>query len=430
MQVNNFLRAVLTIRTQFMRKTITGIAFVLAVNLSMAQQNNCRTFEYQQERIKNDPSLIAKRQAVEDIIQQQSSSSSNSATSRVTGGSVIRIPVVVHILYHYAPENYSDERVRAQISTLNRDFRKQNADTTKIPSYFRALAADCEIEFELATVDPKGRATNGIVHKYTPITTWEPNDQMKYSSQMGDDAWDPNSYLNIWVCSLNRILGYSTFPGDDADKDGIVMAFRAFGGGNRTLVHEAGHWLGLKHLWGDENCGDDGVDDTPKQKSFTNGCPTGVRLSSCGSGNGPNGDMYMNYMDFTSDECIVMFTQGQKQRMKSMFSIIGPRRTILNSKALSTPWVEGAPLPELPPKWLQFRVFPNPVVSELTINLEYDARWIGRELVVVSLDGHIHMKRLITSKVTILDVSKLKPGVYFLRSEKEGEKLLQKFVKL
>src|SRR4030095_8288856 len=167
--------------------------------------------------------------------------------------------------------------VKTQILALNRDFRKLNSDTIKIPEAFKPLAADCGIEFQLATTDPKGRATSGVIHKYSPITKWSMDDKIKFSSEMGDDAWDANNYLNIWVGPLDKFLGYSSIPGDPIEKDGVVISNSAFGirgggayGKGRTSVHEVGHWLGLKHLWGDADCGDDGGADTTKQRNYTN----------------------------------------------------------------------------------------------------------------------------------------------------------------
>lgn len=414
-----------------MRTLFFGIGLLL-VNILSAQRE-CKTFEYQQQVIQNDPQLAASRGATENFILQHLSSS-NTTTARGGQVMIIKIPVVVHILYHYLAENVSDEMVRSQITALNRDFRKLNSDTTKIPSYFRAVAADCAIEFELAKVAPGGKGTNGIIHKYTPITRWQPDDKIKYSSEMGDDAWDTKSYLNIWVGTIPMVMGYSSFPGDPESKDGIVLSNRVVGITNsgvynrgRTAVHEVGHWLGLRHLWGDADCGDDGVADTPKQQTFTNGCPSAIRLS---CDNAPNGDMYMDYMDFTNDDCLVMFTNGQKQRMRASFQLGGPRYSILFSNGLGIPTIEEISSPEAYPQWLHIQVFPNPATTGLTINLAYDARWIGKELAVIDINGQVQMKRTITSKIQKLDISRLKPGIYFIRAEKEGEKMMQKFIKL
>jgi type IX secretion system substrate protein/pregnancy-associated plasma protein-A len=411
--------------------------FLLWVGLSSVNflfaQPKCGSFEYQKQLIQALPSLEVPRKAIENFVFDRESLRSFSP-SRLEEENVITIPVVVHLLYHYPGENISDDVVHSQIFALNRDYRKLNSDTIKIPGAFKPLAADCEIEFKLATVDASGRATTGIVRKYTPVTKWTADDKIKSSSEAGDDPWDAASYLNIWVGTMDRVLGYSSTPGDPASKDGVVISNTVFGITNsgiydqgRTAVHEVGHWLGLRHLWGDTNCGDDGVADTPPQQTFTNGCPSTVRIS---CNNGPNGDMYMDYMDFTNDDCLVMFTHGQKQKMRTLFEIGGPRHSILLSKGLDVPAIAELPLPDNPPQWLQIKIFPNPATTQLTINMEYDERWVGKQLQVIDMTGKVQIVKTITSKVQKLDVSQLAPGVYFLKSEKTGEKMMQKFIKL
>lgn len=426
------LHAVLVTLKGDMRRFLLWWSGLLVANLLFGQRQ-CGAFEYQKQLLEVDPSVMISRRAIDNFLVHHDLETTQS-TARTTEQEIITIPVIVHILYHYPNENLSDEVVRTQIAALNRDYRKSNSDTIKIPAAFKALAADCEIEFKLATVDAAGRATTGIIHKYTPITTWTFDDKIKFSAEMGDDAWDANSYLNIWVGSLERVLGYSSAPGDPGNKDGVVLSNAVFGitgTGNynqgRTGVHEIGHWLGLRHLWGDADCGDDGVADTPRQQTFTNGCPTTVRIS---CGNGPNGDMYMDYMDFTNDDCLVMFTQGQEQKMRALFDYGGPRYSILLSRGLDKPAIEQIPLPDAPPQWLHFQIFPNPSTSELTINVEYDQRWIGKQLQVINLTGQVQMVQTISSKIQKLDVSRLKPGVYFLKAEKAGERMIQKFIKL
>jgi hypothetical protein len=403
---------------------------LLAANFVFAQRE-CRSFEYQQQLIQNYPSLKETRETIEHFISTRTSSRLSSA--RVAELKTITIPVIVHVLYHYPGENISDDLVKSQIAALNRDFRKLNPDTISIPQPFKSIAADCGIQFQLATVDATGRASTGIIRKYTPVTRWTTDDKIKFSSQMGDDAWDANSYLNVWVGTMD-LNGYSSSPGDPASKDGIVISNQAFGMTNtgsyhkgRTAVHEVGHWLGLRHLWGDANCGDDGIADTPKQQTFTSGCPSSVRVS---CGNGPYGDMYMDYMDFTNDDCLLMFTEGQKQKILTLFEPGGPRNSILSSNGLGIPTIEQYPLPEAAPQWLQVKIFPNPVSMELTLNIEYDARWIGKELRVFNINGQLEIRKMITSKIQKLDVRNLKPGIYFISAEKEGEKLLQKFIKI
>jgi hypothetical protein len=405
-----------------------GIGLLLTYFVSA--QRDCRSFEYQQQLIQKDPNLQTLQNAVQNFVGLHESSriSSNGASRTIT------IPVVVHVLYHTAAENLNDTLVKSQITALTRDFRKLNPDTVKIPEAFKALAADCGIEFQLATVDPQGRSTSGIIHKYTPITKWVTDDKIKLSTEMGDDGWDSKNYLNIWVGTLDRFLGYSSIPGDPSIDDGVVISNLAFGIGNsgvygkgRTTVHEVGHWLGLKHLWGDADCGDDGVADTPKQETYTNGCPSGIRIS---CNNGPYGDMYMDYMDFTNDACLVMFTNGQKQKMRALFEPGGVRYSILSSNALGAPTSEEIAPQDTPPRWLQVNIYPNPASTELFVDVEFDARWVGKEIQVINISGQIQFKKTISSRIQKLDISQLRPGLYFIRAEKQDEKIMEKFIKL
>ena len=172
--------------------------------------------------------------------------------------------------------------------------------------------------------------------------------------------------------------------------DGVVIAFSVFGKNARagyeqgkTAVHEIGHYLGLRHIWGDSYCGDDWVDDTPKQASFTPGCPSGIRQS---CSNGKNGDMYMNFMDLTQDACINLFTEGQKERVRYIFEKGESRYSLLLSKGLSAP-TNNQPRPpeEVPPTVGQFRLYPNPATNEILLDLSYDIRWMGKHIRIETL---------------------------------------------
>jgi hypothetical protein len=345
---------------------------------------------------------------------------------------VIKIPVVFHVLYNNPDENIRTERIIEQMNALNRDFRRKNADTVNTPQAFAPFAADMEIEFQLAKSDPAGNSTDGIVRKYTPVKYWMTDDKMKFNSTYGDNAWDSRSYLNIWVCNLKNELGYSVIPGSDLSKDGIVLTFSAIGGNGssnrgRTLVHETGHWLNLKHVWGDSYCGEDEVNDTPKQSTYTPGCPTGERRS---CGNIQAGDMYMNYMDFTNDACMNLFTKGQKQRARALFEPGGYRNSLLSTKAFNTPIVYAAPLPDFYPRWMEATIYPNPATDYLKIYLEYDERWVGKEVQVFDMTGKLRLRKTITSTIQLIELNNLARGVYFIRAEKENEKIIKKFVKL
>lgn len=414
-----------------MRTILLGICICIAS--SLCAQRECATSQYIDHLRSTDPAFTIKTEEAENFISRQ-----RAARGFGEGANVIRIPVVVHVLYKTAAENISDAQIKSQIDALNRDFRKKNNDTTNTPARFKALAADVQIEFVLATADPSGRATTGIVRKATAVSEWKVDDKIKFAGQGGDNAWDAASYLNIWVGNLGRLLGYSSYIGGAADKDGLVINYTAFGTTNvngpydlgRTTVHEAGHWLGLKHIWGDTYCGDDMVDDTPKQGNFTSGCPTTFR-SSCS--NGTQGDMYMNYMDYTNDACLNMFTEGQKQRMLALFNSGGPRQSLLNSRGSDAPWnhselpVEAPPVAEV---IKTFKLYPNPAASEIILNFDHNTTWVGKTVSIINLNGTIVSRIQVTSKLQKVNVSSLRAGMYFIQGENGEEKLREKFVKL
>jgi hypothetical protein len=407
--------------------------FVLGICISISSiafaQRDCATQSYMEEQKRSYPSLSDKLEIVENFIRRQKTNVRLQGEGAVP---VIKIPVVVHVLYSSPSQNISEAQVKSQIEALNRDFRRDNADSVNTPERFKSLGADVQIEFILASSDPKGRTTNGIVRKQTSVINWKADDKIKSSAEGGSDAWDSRYYLNIWVGNLQYVIGYSTVPGSSAEKDGVVIATSVFGtidktgsyNLGRTTVHEVGHWLGLKHIWGDYYCGDDLVDDTPKQGNFTPGCPNTFR-SSCN--NGSAGDMYMNYMDYTGDACLNLFTQGQKERMRSLFNGGGPRNSLLYSKGLNQPWVEGAPLEELP--FTPFaKLYPNPAINEIVLNL--NEKWVGKKLHIVNANGVVLSTINIASKNQAINLTTFKTGMYFLHGDNGVEKLREKFIKL
>lgn len=403
--------------------------------MQLPAQRACEATAYLDQEVKANPSLQQNLDKVENFIKNVALSSNATRALSTNGSAVIRIPVVVHVLYQNNGQNISDEQIRSGINALNRDFRRRNADTINTPSYFKIFGADAEIEFALATADPMGRATTGIVRKQTGVSSWRMDDKIKFSSQGGDDAWDSKSYLNIWVGHLYGLLGYASAPGGDVAKDGVVISASAFGTVNvaspynlgRTAVHEVGHWLGLKHMWGDGYCGDDLVGDTPKQGSYTPGCPTAFR-SSCS--NGPNGDMYMNFMDFTDDGCMNLFTKGQKERMRAHFENGGPRQSLLNSKGLQQPWVEEAPVDAIPEVNNSFRFYPTPASNYIKLDFGKDNSWMGKEIRIVNLSGILVYKTIIVSSTQAVQLTTFKPGIYFIQADNGEQIIREKLVKL
>ena len=282
------------------------------------------------------------------------------ASSRAMA-TVITIPVVVHVVHNGESvgtgRNISQAQVRAQLQTLNEDYRRQ-PNTRGFNN--NPVGADIEIEFCLSAVNPQGvtMAEPGIDRYNGNRANWNTSDidgVLKPSTY-----WNPDKYYNIWVVDLNetlsgggQLLGYAQFPSGSnlagipttgpASTDGVVVDYRSFGNaekGNfptmratynlgRTLTHETGHWLGLRHIWGDTNCGDDFCADTPTQASASSGCPTG-RVS-CGSTN-----MVQNYMDYSNDACMNIFTINQKDRIRAVMAISPRRNSLLTSNVCGT----------------------------------------------------------------------------------------------
>jgi Pregnancy-associated plasma protein-A len=248
---------------------------------------------------------------------------------------LITLPVVVHVVYQSAEQNISDAQVKSQIAALNRDYRLKNADRSKAPVTWKSLLVDSNIQFELATKDPTGKPTSGITRTETSVASFAPDNGVKSAKTGGIDPWPSDRYVNVWCCNLGQnLLGYAQFPGGPAATDGVVILYSAFGtrgtarapfDKGRTAVHEVGHFLGLRHIWGDRNdcSGNDFVADTPPAQQANFGAPKFPHVT---CNNGPNGDMFMNYMDYVDDAVMVMFTVGQVARMNA--TLAGPRKNL------------------------------------------------------------------------------------------------------
>jgi hypothetical protein len=409
---------------------------ILGNILQLNAQSRCGSSEYLKHSLQKNPSLQSYQQHIEKFIQSRLLNRPVvSINARPASPAVIKIPVVIHIVYHLSEENISDEAINNQMNALNRDYRRMNADSSNTPACFKSVAADCSIEFELAKVDPQGRATTGIERVYSPVAKWMGDDKMKYKTSYGANAWNSDSYLNIWVCSMNDLLGYSSIMGEAKELDGVVINYTVFNDFNdggaynsgRTAVHEIGHWLGLKHIWGDADCGDDGVDDTPRQSTYTSGCPNGVRTS---CGNTPHGDMYMNFMDYTNDPCMNLFTKGQSDRMHVLFDEGGFRNSILNSKALGVPYAQEIVVPDSIDAIKKAQLYPNPAKDELTLDIKDEGKWIGKEIEITNLSGQVLLHHIINTKKDKINISGLKQGIYFVQVNNNDERLSLKFIKL
>jgi len=345
---------------------------------------------------------------------------------------VVTIPVVVHVLYNSAAQNISTAQIQSQISVLNEDYRKQNTDVSKVPSYWTNIAADAEIQFCLAQRDPSGNFTTGITRTSTGKTQFNADtDDAKFTSTGGNDAWPSNKYLNIWVVPAlesggdPNVLGYAQLPGGNSGTDGVVIIYKAFGRSGtatspyhkgRTATHEIGHWFGLVHTWGDANCGNDLVNDTPIQQTSTFGCPTqgSIRIS---CNNGPNGDMWMNFMDYTDDACMYMFTQGQKTRMN--FYLNNFRSSIISSNGCSPISIEEI-------EEVHLKIYPNPSTGNFW--LDYSATK-PLHFEIFDILGKRILSKTISTSPYWLETDDFAPGLYIIKGtlkEKEFFKRIQK----
>lgn len=320
-----------------MKKQILALSVIFGLN-AVAQNRQCATMENFELLKSQYPEMIKQMNIIEDQTQQFVISESTAKTNGTNSVMVVRnIPVVVHVLYNTTAQNISDAQIQSQITILNNDFRRLNADRTNTPSTFTSVAADAEINFCLASVSPTGTTTTGINRVYTSTTSFGSDDKMKSSSTGGVNAWPTDKYLNIWVCNLGGgLLGYAQFPGGPTSTDGVVIGYKYFGNTGtatapfnkgRTATHEVGHWLNLRHIWGDASCGSDLVSDTPTHQAENYSCPSHPKSNSCGT----SAEMFMNYMDYTDDGCMNMFSTGQKTRMQALFASGGARASLLTS---------------------------------------------------------------------------------------------------
>lgn len=308
-----------------------------------ATKRDCGTEDGYKERLAKDNVFAREEKKLEGSIQEyMRKRSADKFSFRSTN---VTIPVVVHVVYNTAAQNISDAQIQSQIDVLNTDFRRLSAEIAGGPSVFTGIASDTHFQFALAKRDPDCNPTTGIIRTNTSVASFSHSNTsssatvrnpVKFDSSGGDDGWPSDRYLNIWVCNLGGgLLGYASFPSDMATRpaeDGVVIDYAYFGTNGtatapfdlgRTTTHEIGHWLNLRHIWGDDSsepdiCSPyhDFVSDTPNQGTENYGCPAFPHVS---CSNGPNGDMFMNFMDYTDDACMYIFSNGQGDRMDATF---------------------------------------------------------------------------------------------------------------
>jgi Pregnancy-associated plasma protein-A len=238
----------------------------------------------------------------------------------------VTIGVVVHVVYQTEEQNVSLAQIKSQIAVLNKDFSAKNPDKSNVPTPWKGLVTDSRVRFKL----------HKVTRTKTSTSSFGFDDSVKRASSGGIAPFQPQKFLNLWVCVLGGgLLGYAQFPGGPTATDGVVVNYQAFGTGGtaqapfnrgRTATHEVGHYLNLRHIWGDtEDCsGSDLVADTPNCAGPNFGKPTFPTVT---CDNGPNGDMFVNYMDYVDDSAMFMFTAQQVTRMRA--ALEGPRSGLI-----------------------------------------------------------------------------------------------------
>jgi len=335
--------------------------FILT-NLFGQQIIRCSTEKSEQLRKQNNPE-IENKEIFEKWILKKINLNKYYASIFKTSEVTYVIPVVVHVIHNGesigSGSNISDAIINSQIQVLNDDYKRLNADTSKTRSIFKPVAANCNIQFQLALTDPDGFPTSGITRLKGTKTSWDITDNETLKSL---SYWNSSQYLNIWVCALSgRNLGYAQYPesnlaglnstdldataynqAKNALTDGIVIKYNAFGSyaspypfsKGRTSTHEVGHYLGLRHTWGDvTDCtGTDYCSDTPNLLGSSNGCD--LAKKACDS---INLAMIENYLDYSDDNCMNIFTNQQKLRMRTVLQNSPRRTSLLTSPGLSPP---------------------------------------------------------------------------------------------
>lgn len=413
----------------------------------------CATMPALEHFLEEHPSLSTNMAHGEERVEKWTA---KNAGAQKGGGLVI--PVVVHVLYNPSvPEqNIPDSVIHSQIDVLNEDFQRLNANAVNTRPEFDSIAVDLNISFCLASSDPQGGSTTGINRVSTTadfaFTAFSNN--VKRTIDGGQDPWDPAHYLNIWVCDMSflgqpLVLGYAQFPlssqesidlGAVVDNDGVVIQYQYFGRTNdpntfpnnlgRTTTHEVGHWLGLRHIWGDGDCSqDDMVEDTPSSSSQSQ-FDCNFSKNSCNdsadpywNGNDPH-DMVENYMDYSADECMNMFSAGQSTRIWAFLNTDSLRNSLFTSGGcMPATGVHNGALSEH-----AFHVYPNP--SSGYFRVEWPDNLGSLQIQIVDQVGRIVQNIIpaVNDTQLVLDLDKTSPGVYFVIFQADLDVMTKKLV--
>lgn len=409
----------------------------------------CYTDENQERLEANSPNRTSNAE-FENWMGKQMQILRKNRVAGVATSNVYTIPVVVHVIHNGDAvgkgENITDAQVLSQIKVMNDDYRRK--ENTRGGANTTGKAVDIEINFCMAAVDPDGKPTNGIDRVDLGKASFGSIDEVENAKKK--TYWDPSKYLNMWTVKFGgkaeKLLGYAQFPdksglqgmednGGDASTDGVVAVYDAFGSKDeddgtfvlkpsfaygRTMTHEVGHWLGLRHVWGDGDCDkDDFCDDTPVTGKFNTGCDKNA--DTCPRKEGK--DMVQNYLDYTNDDCMDTFTQDQKERMQIVMSKSPRRKELNDSKVCSALSINDVTFKN------NLKLYPNPGNNFVNLVVNNDNN-IPTAYKIYDLAGRAISSKTITSNSDLkINTSNLTSGVYFIKVEKASAVATLKFIK-
>jgi hypothetical protein len=419
-----------------MKNLLLGLSIICLSTTAIAQVNKCYTDQALGNYINHNADQLEIYRQNEVAVQHWIAANKDKINNQKSNV-VVTIPVVFHIVYKNATQNIADSNVYRQVDVLNECYRLMNTNFNQTRPIFDSIAADVEVEFCLATTDPSGNPTTGITRTAAPAgSNFDPLlgfDNVKSAATGGKDPWPNDQYLNVWVCDMSLfgltiVLGYATFPGSDPALDGVVIQYQFIGympnpttnNRGRTTVHEVGHWLGMRHIWGDGQgstplCDStDYVDDTPNADTASQ--QTCLIKNTCSNesaywnnvGIDPP-DMIENYMDYSYDACMTMFTEGQKTRMLGFLNTI--RASILTSPGCSTVGLNENNGQH------SVAIYPNPTqgLIEVLTNSKSDLT-----LVLKDVTGRLVKEFEINQNRSYFNVADLASGVLFYEILDEG----------
>lgn len=454
-----------------MKKVLTAAllcgATITGGNTYAQIKEKCATTEIGNKYIADHPGMeAAYQQYQQDVIKrttayEETEKGAKKTTSKVT------IPIVFHVILTQAQIDDIGgtqavyDRAIAQMNVLNECFNASNSDTSKIPAAFKPLLGNAEIGFGPAHRTPAGKATPGIEIKVAPVgfPGFAVGDgSAKQTGSGGLDPWDNKKYLNVWVVKLSttNVLGYGYSPSyaallNKSDETGIVVTYEAWGrrksaldgsyisGAHlgRTLVHEMGHFFNLWHIWGNVAVGsgscnkndpdplkyDDGVTDTPPQKDANQTCP-GLTTVIQNCTNTPGGEMFMNFMDYPGDECVLLFSKGQVNRMKAEITGSGPSVGLTQHPELLS-WPTDVSSVE---KDDQLLISPNP--STGIFNVSFNSTQKLKNITVINMMGQAIKNINTASNINSynFDLSGMAKGIYTVQCNFEEGTVIRKII--